>query len=162
MRYEAENEIIDVPVRPNIKRIKRDKYGGVPGMYKSEMADPDELERLAYKRFFEPVLTLPVKGDMWSELSDMDSAFNTHDFDRECPDRKFRRMIDKKQKLIDKLESSLITLSIVKQRLTKAVREEIILAVQNSRPYQSEIDDAEAFYRLYRRAIGLRKEAFGR
>lgn len=45
-----------------LRRERRDRYGSVPGLDDSELADPNELERQVLRQEFAPVLALPVSG----------------------------------------------------------------------------------------------------
>jgi hypothetical protein len=55
-------EIIDLPVKPNLKLETGPRYGHVPELDNDELASPEELERWAVLRDFEAVLSLPLKG----------------------------------------------------------------------------------------------------
>jgi len=45
-----------------LRRCKGNRYGSVPGLDDSELADPDELERQVLMQEFGPVLALPIKA----------------------------------------------------------------------------------------------------
>ena len=72
-----------------LKRERGNRYGSVPGLDDSELAEPDELERQVLREEFAPILALPVR---WSksglkpgvdENGQLDwGAFDTVDFDR--------------------------------------------------------------------------------
>jgi len=47
-----------------LRREYGNRYGSVPGLDDSELADPVELERRVYQQEFGPVLALPVKGNI--------------------------------------------------------------------------------------------------
>jgi hypothetical protein len=103
------------------------KYGSVPGLDDSELADPDELERQVFMQEFGPVLALPVKGRMsWIEPVVDESggvdwgAFGTIDFER-CSGG-FDKVRYKVDKLREQVKDLLITVSIVKERLPEKAR----------------------------------------
>jgi hypothetical protein len=112
----------EVPESVLLKREQVNKYGSVPGLDDSELADPDELERQVYMQELGPVLALPVKGGKsWIEPVVDESggvdwgAFGSVDFDR------YRGGFDKVRYKADKLKEQkkdlLIIASIVKERL---------------------------------------------
>ena len=115
-------KIDDVPVTALLTVQRSNRYGSVPGLDDSELADPVELERHVYQQEFGPVLVLPVKdGKSWiqpvvDESGGFDwGAFGTVDFDR------IRGEMDKARykadKLCEQLKDLLIMVSIVKERL---------------------------------------------
>ena len=55
-------EGIVVPESALLQREHCNRYGSVPGLDDSELADPDELERQVLKQEFAPVLALPEKS----------------------------------------------------------------------------------------------------
>lgn len=112
---------VEVPESVLLMRELGNKYGSVPSLDDSELADPDELERQIFMQEFGPVLALPVKG-MSAIRPEMDEsgnvewgAFGTVDFDR------YRGGFDKVRYKADKLREQkkdlLIIASIVKERL---------------------------------------------
>ena len=56
--YETHEGIV-VPESVLVKVERADKYGRVPGLEDEELADPDELERQAFRRDWAPILALP-------------------------------------------------------------------------------------------------------
>jgi|GEM_PF-6867806 len=67
---EAKFAYNELPVRPTIRVLKPSRYGVVTGLDESELADPDELERVAFLREFEPVMRLPSIGEDWRQVVD--------------------------------------------------------------------------------------------
>ena len=53
---------VEVPESVLLRRDRGHRYGSVPGLDDSELADPDELERQVFVQEFGPVLALPVKA----------------------------------------------------------------------------------------------------
>ena len=51
---------VEVPESVLLRRELVNKYGSVPGLDDSELADPDELERQVFVQEFGPLLALPV------------------------------------------------------------------------------------------------------
>ena len=54
------DERIEVPESVLLRPDRGNRYGSVPGLDDSELADPDELERQVVRGEFGPVLALPV------------------------------------------------------------------------------------------------------
>ena len=97
-------------------------YGSVPGLDDSELADPVELERQVFMQEWGPVLALPVLGSRsgfhpgHDECGRLDwGAFGTVDFERLYGS--FDKARYKADKLREELRRTLITLSIVSERL---------------------------------------------
>ncbi len=53
------------PVKATISIERPSKYGTVPGLEEEELADPEELERLAAFDLFRPVLTFGWGDRRW-------------------------------------------------------------------------------------------------
>jgi hypothetical protein len=124
MNSESSCEIyqgFEVPESVLLRREQVNKYGSVPGLDDSELADPNELERQVYLEEFGPVLALPVKGrdgirpDIDEDGSIDWGAFGSVDFDRYCGG--FDRVRYKADKLREHMKDVLIIASIVKSRL---------------------------------------------
>lgn len=114
--HELLDEIIDDMPASAALKPRTDRYGGVPGLDDEELADPEELERMAFLRDFEPVLSLPVKRrEGWVRPNFDEGAFGSVDFDRLVPE--FDKVRYKAEKLREQLRDLLITISIVKERL---------------------------------------------
>ena len=54
-----------LPVKPTLKIERPSKYGTVPGLDDEELADPEELERLAAFSLFRPLLTFGWGDRRW-------------------------------------------------------------------------------------------------
>ena len=63
MDNETDLVMVEVPESALLRRDRGNRYGSVPGLDDSELADPDELERQVLRQEFGPVLALPVKGN---------------------------------------------------------------------------------------------------
>ena len=50
---------IVVPASVLVKREQANRYGSVEGLADEELADPDELERQAFREEWAPILALP-------------------------------------------------------------------------------------------------------
>jgi hypothetical protein len=99
------------------KRQDKDRYGIVPGLDDSELANPEELERQVLRQEFGPVLALPVSGNRCSLRHVIDEAggvdwgvYGTVDFERIYP---FNKVLYKADKLREQLKNVLIMFSIV-------------------------------------------------
>lgn len=112
---------VEVPESVLLRRELCNKYGSVPGMDDSELADPDELERQVFMQEFGPVLALPVqrKSGIRPDIDESGhvdwGAFGSVDFDRYCGG--FDNLRYKADKLQQDVKDILIIASIVKERL---------------------------------------------
>ncbi|MFH1616463.1 MAG: hypothetical protein ABIG61_15420, partial [Planctomycetota bacterium] len=104
-----------------LQRERKDRYGSVPGLDDSELANPDELERMVYREEFGPILALPIQGNRCSLRPAIDEdgsvswgAFGTVDFERMYP---FNKVLYKADKLREQIKNVLIMFSIVNERL---------------------------------------------
>jgi len=62
--------IWNIPVAPTIEVLRPSKYGSVPGLDDDELADPEELERLAAFAMFEPLITIrPGNTSRWARAA---------------------------------------------------------------------------------------------
>jgi hypothetical protein len=118
---------VEVPESAVLRREQGNKYGSVPGLDDSELADPDELERQVFVQEFGPVLALPVKGDkdgirpVVDEGGGVDwGVFGSVDFERYCGG--FDKVRYKADKLREQVKDVLIMVSIVKERLPEKAR----------------------------------------
>lgn len=114
-------EDVVVPKSALLRIERGNRYGSVPGLDDSELADPVELERQVYQQEFGPVLALPVKArSSWirpvvEESGYVDfGAFGAVDFERLCP---FDKMRYKADKLREQLKDLTIRMGLVKERL---------------------------------------------
>jgi len=160
-----QHDIDDIPVSATLEVERQSRYGGVPGLTDDELADPNELERIAFLRFWEPVLTLPIKPrQTWLRPAFDESgradwgAFDTVDFERLYgPIRRPRR---RAEQLRERLNDLIIMLSIVKDRVTRRDRYLVIkqLRMGFTRFEHIADDDMRAFAELYLRADRLKAE----
>ena len=114
-----------LPVLLSVQR--QDRYGNVPGLDASELANADELERQVLQAEWEPVLALPVQGRQWGIGPVMDEsggidfgAFGTVDFEKYYGS--FNKARYKADKLREQLKDLVIRISIVKERLPGRAR----------------------------------------
>jgi hypothetical protein len=102
-------------------------YGSVPGLDDSELADAEELERQAFIQDWGPILALPIIGrhggvrPVRDEFGHLDyGAFGTVDFERLYGS--FDKALYKADKLREELRRTLITLSVIAERLPGNVK----------------------------------------
>jgi hypothetical protein len=116
-----EEDVEDVPVSALLSVERKNRYGSLPDLEDEELADPEELERLAVAEEWAPVLALPVRSRQgWSgpvaDESSVDfDAFASVDFQRTMPE--FDKARYKADRLQEKLSDLLIMVGIVKERL---------------------------------------------
>ena len=148
-----------------LKRERKDRYGGVPGLDDSELANPDELERQVLRQEFGPVLTLPVSGSKRSISPNIDQdgsvdwgAFGTVDFDRYSGG--FDKVRYKADKIAEQLKDVLIMFSIVNERLKTRAKYLVLKYLKMSIIELEHIvnNDMRALARLYLRIKRRRKE----
>ncbi|MCY2953563.1 MAG: hypothetical protein NTU53_16530 [Planctomycetota bacterium] len=116
MEYDEDNDmapIIDAPEWPTIKAERESLYGGVPGLDEDELADPAELQRVAFRDDWGPVLALPDRSrhsgirPAIDEFGHLDfGAFGTADFERLYGE--FDKARYKADRLAEELRYSLI------------------------------------------------------
>ena len=158
-------QIYDTPVSALLKREHSNRYGSVPGLDDSELADPDELERQVLRQEFAPVLALPVNAKKCSITPNIDEggtvdwgAFGTVDFDRCRP--QFDKLRYKADKIAEKRKDVLIMFGIVNERI-KTWAKHVVLKYQRMGIIELEhiIDsDTSALARLFLRAERMKKE----
>ena len=156
---------IEVPESVLLRRLRPNKYGSVPGLDDSELADPDELERQVLRQEFGPVLALPVKANKSCIRPEVDEsgnvdwgAFGTVDFDRYR--QQFDKLRYKADKVAEKRKDVLIMFGIVNERI-KAWAKYLVLKYLRMGIIELEhvVDnDMLALARLYLRAERMRKE----
>jgi hypothetical protein len=163
-RFEIGQDI-EVPESVLLRRDQVNKYGSVPGLDDSELADPDELERLVFMQEFGPVLALPVKGGKsWIEPVVDESggvdwgAFGSVDFERYSG--AFDKVRYKADKLKEQKKDLLIIASIVKERLPGKAKYMVIKYLKMGIIGLEHIVNADmlALARLYLRIERLRGE----
>jgi hypothetical protein len=158
--YELDNEPVTTL---NLRSGSR--YGSVPGLDDSELADPDELERQILVQEFEPVLALPVKVRKSRFHHGVDGegcvdfgAFGTVDFSRTMPE--FDRVRYNADKLKERLKDVVIMFSIVKERMPGRTKYLVLKYLKMEIIELEHIADADMFSlaRLYLRARHLRNQ----
>lgn len=165
-RNEFEETVIDgLPVSAASVIERPDRYGDVPGLSEDELADPEELERVAFLDYWEPILTLPVKRrTSWMKPNIDESgrldwgAFDTLDFERLCGT--FDKARYKADRLREELEGVLITLSIVRRHVEPRAMALVLRHLEMGIIGMEHIVDEDmlAVARLYRRAERLKAE----
>lgn len=156
---------IEVPESVLIRRLRPNKYGSVPGLDDSELADPDELERQVLEQEFAPVLALPDKSGRSCIRPNIDEggrvdwgAFGTVDFDRHR--QQFDKLRYKADKITEQRKDVLIMFGIVNERI-KAWAKYLVLKYLRMGIIELEHvvnNDMLALARLFRRAERMRQE----
>jgi hypothetical protein len=158
-------EDIVVPESVLLRRRQGNKYGSVPGLDDSELADPDELERQVLMQEFGPVLALPIKASRSvirpeiDENGDVDwGAFGTVDFDRYSGG--FDKARYKADILREQRKDLLVRLGMVSERI-KAEGKRLVLKYLEMDIIGFEHivnEDMRVLARLYLRARRLERE----
>jgi len=161
----AEDEVEGVPVSALLSVERKNRYGSVPDLEDEELADPDELERLAIAQEWAPVLALPFKSRRgWVQPAVDESggidfdAFGTVDFERAMPE--FDKARYKADRLQEKLADLLIILGIVKERLPGKAKYQVLKYLKMGVIELEHIvsDDMRALAVLWLRAKRLQTE----
>jgi hypothetical protein len=156
---------IEVPESVLLRRLRPNKYGSVPGLDDSELADPDELERQVLKQEFAPVLALPDKSGRSCIRPNIDEgggvdwgAFGTVDFDRYRP--QFDKLRYKADKVAEQLKDLLIMFSIVNERIKTGAKYRVLKYLRMGIIELEHVVDGDmlALARLFLRAGRMRKE----
>jgi hypothetical protein len=156
---------IVVPESALLRREQGSKYGSVPGLDDSELADPDELERQILRQEFAPILALPVKASKGGIRPEIDEngnldwgAFGTVDFDRYSGG--FDKARYKADKITEQRKDLLIRFSIVSDRIKGEAKHLVLKYLQMGIIGLEHIvnDDMRALARLYLRARRLEQE----
>ena len=147
-----------------LTRVRKDMYGSVPGLDDSELANPDELERMVYREELAPILALPIQGKKYSIRPAIDEdgsfdwgAFGTVDFEQMYP---FNKVLYKADKLNEQLKNVLIMFSIVNERLEPKAKYTVLKYLKKGIIELEHMvnNDMRALGRLYLRIRRLRKE----
>ena len=158
-------QIYDTPVSTLLKREYSNKYGSVPGLDDSELADPDELERQVLRQEFGLVLALPVKAGRGCIRPDIDEggrvdwgAFGTVDFDRHRP--QFDKLRYKADKLAEQVKDLFIMFGIVNERVKTGAKYLVLKYLRMGVIELGHVVDNDmlALARLYLRAERMKKE----
>jgi len=167
MQQEPEIETYDgviVPVPVPVKPVRESKYGHVPGLPDSELADPAELERWVMIQEWEPILALPkpkpngfIRPEV-DEFGDLDwGAFGTVDFNRITPTFDAARY--KADKLKEELRNALIMFGIIQERLSVENRLEAVDRIRGGEELDDFTDENKrAYAKWYLRARGIRRQ----
>lgn len=159
---------IEVPESALLRRERGHRYGSVPGLDDSELADPAELERQVLVAEFGPVLALPVKTGRGFMRPEMDEnghidwgAFGSVDFDRYTGG--FDKARYKADKVKEQLKDVLILFSIVNDRIAAEAKYVVLkylrMGIIEFRHIVNQ--DMAALARLYLRAQRMRQEIRG-
>ena len=156
---------IVVPESALLRRDRGNRYGGVPGLDDSELADPAELERQVWQQEFGPVLALPVQARTSGVRPEVDEnghidwgAFGSVDFDRYAGG--FDKARYKADKVREQLKGILILFSIVNERIAAKAKYVVLkylrMGIIEFRHMINE--DMAALARLYLRVRRMRQE----
>lgn len=154
-----------VPESALLRRDVGNRYGSVPGLDDSELADPDELERQVLREEFGPVLALPLKAGKSSMRPEVDEngnldwgAFGSVDFDRYSGG--FDKARYKADKIREQLDDLRIMFSIVSDRIKAEAKYLVLKYLRMGIIGLEHIanEDMLALARLYLRAKRLQKE----
>jgi len=158
-------EGVEVPESALLRRDAGNRYGSVPGLDDSELADPDELERQVLQQEFGPVLALPIqagKGCIRPEIDETGNidwgAFGTVDFDRYTGG--FDKARYKADKVKEQFKDVLILFSIVNDRIETNAKYLVLKYLRMGIIEFGHIvnEDMAALARLYMRATKMRQE----
>jgi len=148
-----------------LRREHKDRFGHVPGLDDSELADPDELERQVLRQEFGPVLALPIaksrsciRPNIEQDGSVDWGAFGTVDFDRYSGS--FDKVRYKAEKVREQLKDLKILFSIVNERIKTRAKYLVLKYLRMGIIELEHIanNDMRALGRLYLRAKRMRKE----
>jgi len=156
---------IEVPESVLLRRLRPNKYGGVPGLDDSELADPDELERQVLEREFAPVLALPVMSGRSCMRPNIDEggrvdwgAFGTVDFGRYG--QRFDKLRYKADKIAERRKDVLIMFGIVNERIRTWAKYRVLKYLRMGIIELKHVVDSDmsALARLFLRAERMKKE----
>ena len=159
---------IEVAESALLRRDRGNRYGSVPDLDDSELADPAELERQVLIAEFGPILVLPVKTGRGflrpsaSEDGVVDwGAFGSVDFDRYAGG--FDKARYKADKVREQLKDVLILFSIVNDRMANPAKYRVLRYLERGIIGFEHIvnDDMAALARLYLRVQRMRQEIRG-
>ena len=148
-----------------LRRERGSKYGSMPGLEDSELADPQELERQVMQTEWGPVLALPVSGRQSGIRAAVDEsgavdwgAFGTVDFDRIRPELDRARY--KAERLREQLKDVVIMVGIVSGRLPGRAKYLVLKYLKMGLIEMEHIvhPDMWALAKWQQRAEGLRRE----
>ena len=147
-----------------LRRERGSRYGSVPGLDDSELADPHELEREVMRAEWGPVLALPVQGSsgirpVVDESGGVDwGAFGTVDFERYRGG--FDKVRYKAEKLREQLKDIVMRIGIVASRMPGGAKYVVLKYLKMGIIGLEHVADADmwALARLYMRGWHLRKQ----
>ena len=168
MDQEEHFEIYDGIVVPDSalrqeQRMK--KYGTISDLPVEELADPDELERVAYKQMWWPILSLPQQRWECPIRPNMDEdgrvdwgAFGSVDFDNYRP--QFDKLRYKTDKLREKLKDLVVMLKIVSARIPGRAKVRILRLVGAGVLDIGDIANNQMYFlaEMYLRALRMREQ----
>ena len=146
-----------------IKPVNR--YGTIPDLPEEELVDPDELERVAYKEMWWPILRLPQQRWECPIRPNIDEdgridwgAFGSVDFDSYRP--QFDKLRYKVEKLREKLKDRVIMLKIMSARIPGKTKIKILKLVRTGVLDIGNIVDNQMYFlaEMYIQAWGLREQ----
>jgi hypothetical protein len=168
MNYEQScmhDEDVEVAPPALLRRERGNRYGSVPGLDDSELADPAEIERGVWKHEFGPLLALPWPGRPHCVRPNLDQdgsidwgPFGTVDFERHRTS--FDKARFKADRIKEQLKDVLILFSIVGERVKTRAKYLVLKYVKMGIIDLDQIadDDMRALARLYLRAKRMRQE----
>jgi hypothetical protein len=166
MDQEEHFEIYDgivVPASALRQEQHMKKYGTISDLPQEELAEPDELERVAYKEMWWPILRLPQQRWECSIRPNMDEdgrvdwgAFGSVDFDSYRP--QFDKLRYKTEKLREKLKDLVVMLKIVSARIPGRAKMKILRLVGAGVLDIGDISDNQMYFfaEMYLRALRMR------
>jgi hypothetical protein len=161
----AVEEGIVVPESVLLTRQHGNRYGSVPGLDDSELADPDELERQVVVQEFAPILALPVKASKCGIRPEVDEdgnldwgAFGSVDFDRYSGG--FDKARYKADIIREQRKDLLVRLGMVSDRIKAEAKQLVLKYLEMDIIGFEHIvnDDMRVLARLYLRARRLEQE----
>lgn len=160
-------EGIVVPAKPLREQQRKEKYGTIEDLPDDELADPDELERIAYIEMWAPILALPQQRYKHWMRPNIDEdgkpdwgAFGTEDFHRCRGD--FDRLRYKADRLMDKQCDLVIMFEVFSERIPGATKYKILRLVKNG---IIDVDDIEHWdtwqlAKLYMKILRIQRERY--
>jgi hypothetical protein len=154
-----------VPESALLKRERGNRYGSVEGLPDEELMDPDELERVAHKEMWWPVLSLPQQRWECPIRPNMDEdgridwgAFGTVDFDSYRPG--FDKLRYKVEKLREKAKDLVLMLKIMSARIPGKSKFKILKLVRTGILDIGDIVDCRVYFlaEMYLRALRMREQ----
>jgi len=158
-------EGVVVPESVLLRKEKRNAFGNIEDLPDEGLADPDELERVVYKKMWWPILTLPQQRWECPIRPNIDEdgridwgAFGAVDFDSYRP--QFDKLRYKSVKLREKLKDMVFTLKMMSARIPGRAKFKILRLVKKGLLDIGDIVDNQLYFlaEMYLRAWRLREE----